>query len=117
MTYQEIVEKAREAFEYADARAIFEHVAVQVNIVGEGSGAFYIEIAGREVSVEPYDYYDRDGLITATAEAILQLAEGKITFAKAVTDGVITYAGSPEKLQLLNKMKLKKKSVKSAKTK
>ena len=49
MTYEEIVEKVREDYEYADARAIFEHVAVQFNITGEGSGIFYIEVADRKV--------------------------------------------------------------------
>lgn len=116
MTYSEVVEKAREAFEFADAREIFEHVAIQVNIEGEASGAFYIEIAQRSVCVEPYDYYDRDGLITTTADIICQLAEGKLTFSKALSEGKIVYAGSQEKLNLLTKIKLKKKSTKAKKT-
>jgi len=115
MTYEMIVEKVREAFEYADAREIFEHVAMQINIVGEGEGAFYIEIAERHVSVEPYDYYDRDGLFTASAEVLLQLAEGKTTFVQAVESGKMTYAGNQNKLCLLNKVKLKRRTTRAKK--
>lgn len=115
MTYEMVVEKAREAFEYADAREIFEHVAMQVNIVGEGAGAFYIEIAERHISVEPYDYYDRDGLFTSSADILIQLAEGKLTFKDAVASGALQYAGNPYKLELLSKIKLKKRQTKSKK--
>ena len=63
MTYEEIVEKVRNDYENADARAIFEHIAIQFNIKGEGAGIFYIEVADRNVCVEPYDYYDKDALV------------------------------------------------------
>lgn len=109
MTYHELVEKARETFEYSDARAVFEHVAIQVNIIGEGSGAFYIEIAQRQVSVEPYDYYDRDGLITTTAENLILIVEGKLSFMEAVAEGKIQYSGDMEKLKLFEKVKIKRK--------
>ena len=63
MTYEDLVYKVREVFENADARKILEHVAIQVNITGEGEGIFYVEIAERHICVEPYDYYDRDCLL------------------------------------------------------
>ena len=44
MTYEEIVNIVRDNLENADAREIFEHIAFQFNITGEGSGAFYIEV-------------------------------------------------------------------------
>ena len=40
MTYEEVVRIARDAYEDADARNIFEHIDVQVNVTGEGSGIF-----------------------------------------------------------------------------
>lgn len=105
MTYEEIVMQVRENFEDADARNIFEHVAVQVNIIGEGSGAFYIEVAERQVSVEPYDYYDRDGLITADAETILKVARGELPAKEAMELGRLRAEGNWEKLKLLSKIK------------
>jgi len=105
MTYQEIVLKVREGFENADAREIFEHVAVQVNIEGEGSGAFYIEIAERYISVEPYDYYDRDGLLTADADTLIAIAKGELPIMEAFESGRLRAEGDPEKLRMLSKIK------------
>ena len=39
ITYEQIVKKVRKTFENADAREVFEHVAIEVDIVGEGAGA------------------------------------------------------------------------------
>lgn len=115
MTYMEIVEKVREAFENADAREILEHVAVQVNIEGEGSGAFYIEVAERNICVEPYDYYDRDGLLTADAVTLLSIADGQLDLNAALENGAIRVEGNPDKLTLLKKIKFKEpKAVKKA---
>ena len=44
MTYEEIVAKVRSLFSGADVSAIKEHLAYQFNIVGEGEGAFYVEV-------------------------------------------------------------------------
>lgn len=108
MTYDEIVLKVRDAFENADAREIFVHIAVQVNIVGEGSGAFYIEVAGRKVTVEPYDYYDRDGLWTTDAQTLVAISDGKLSLAQAIEQGVLKMEGNMEKMAMMQKIKLRK---------
>ena len=51
MTYDELVLKVREVFENANAKEIYEHVAVQIDVTGEAAGTFYIEIAERCISV------------------------------------------------------------------
>jgi len=108
MTYEEIVDKVRFTFENADAREIFEHIAIQVNILGEGQGAFYIEVADRSVVVEPYDYYDRDGLVTGTGETMITLAEGGMKVAEAFEKGLLTYEGNRDKLATILTLKIKK---------
>ena len=115
MTYEEIVNIVRDNLENADAREIFEHIAFQFNITGEGSGAFYIEVAERSVCVEPYDYYDRDGLITGSAEAIINISAGKIGITESIEKGLIYYEGNPDKLVAFRKIKLPKKKVSRAK--
>lgn len=104
MTYEEVVEKVRAAYENADARDIFEHIAVQVNVIGEGAGIFYLEIADRQISVEPYDYYDRDALIITSAETIFDIADGKISFHDAYHTGVLQCQGNMDKLRKLQKI-------------
>lgn len=106
MTYEEIVENVRLAYENADARNIFEHIAVQINITGEGEGIFYVEVAGRMVSVEPYDYYDHDALIVTDGETLKAIASGKLTFHKAFLSGKFVCHGNMDKLMKLQSIKL-----------
>jgi len=115
MTYEEIVGIVRDNLENADAREIFEHIAFQFNITGEGSGAFYIEVAERSICVEPYDYYDRDGLITGSGEAIINISSGKIGITESLEKGLIYFEGNPDKLVAFRKIKLPKKKVSRAK--
>ena len=107
MTYEDIVDIVRDTFENADAREIFEHIAVQVNITGEGSGAFYIEVANRSVVVEPYDYVDRDGLVTGTGETLIALAKGTLKMDDAFASGALTFEGNHNKLNNMMSIKLK----------
>ncbi len=110
MTYEEIVGMVQRAFETsADAREIFEHVAIQIDIHGEGAGTFYLEIANRQVCVEPYDYYDRDGRFDVEASTLVAMAKDELSFAEAVEKGLIRMEGNPDKLKLLYKMKRRKK--------
>lgn len=106
LTYEEIVEAVRHTFENADARAIWNHIAVQVNVTGEGAGAFYIEVADRFVSVEPYDYYDRDGLITVPGTTIMAIAKHETTIEEEMQKGSLRYDGDAEKLKDLMSIKL-----------
>ncbi len=116
MTYEELVRHAREAFENADARNIFEHIAIQVNVTGEGSGIFYIECAERAISVEPYDYYDRDVLVTLSSEVVLALAKGKMTYKEAVEVGLIKVEGNLEKARQSATVKPRNRKKKSTGT-
>lgn len=101
VTYEQIVKRVRKTFENADAREVFEHIAIEVDIVGEGAGAFYFEIAERACIVEPYNYYNHDGRIIATADVILKLAAKKMTLREAWHTGQIKYEGNEVKFQLL----------------
>lgn len=112
MTYEEIVETARSIFENADARMIFDHIAVQVNIHGEGAGAFYMEVADRSICIEPYDYYDRDGMVDTDGQTILDICNGLITLDEAVESGRFILYGNDEKLAKLRDIKYRNKKLK-----
>jgi len=77
VTYEDMVYMVRRTFENYDARRVLEHVAIQVNVTGEGEGIFYVEIAERHICVEPYDYYDRDCLLVMPGEVVRELCEKK----------------------------------------
>ena len=88
-----VLKKVKTAAKKADASSIKEHVAFQFNITGEGAGAFYLEIDNGEVKVEPYEYYDRDVLITSSADNIIKMMNGKLDPVLAFTIGKIKVEG------------------------
>ena len=77
MTYEKIVEKVKKALSKVDASGVKGHLAVQVDVYGEGEGAFYIEVKDGKVDVQPYEYFDHDLRIRCTGEEIIAIAEGK----------------------------------------
>ena len=112
MTYEEIVETTRSIFENADARMIFDHIAVQVNVHGEGEGIFYMEVADRSICIEPYDYVDRDGMVDTDGQTIMDICNGLITLDEAIESGRFVLYGNDEKLAKLREIKYRNKRLK-----
>lgn len=108
MTYEELVKQAKEAYEAADAGKVKEHVAIQFNVTGEAQGAFYLEVKDGKVSVEPYEYYDRDVLVTADGQVLVDIATGKLGLEKAYLTGKIKAEGNLKKALLLKELNFKK---------
>lgn len=116
MTYEEIFQTAKTQFMKSDVSQLSGHLAVQVNIVGEGEGAFYIELKDGELHVEPYEYYDRDVILIATAEDFLQIANGSMNAVFAYTTGKLKIEGDLGKaLELQNMIETIKKAEKKKK--
>ncbi len=97
MTYEEIVEYARKEFLKKDVSSYKGHLAVQFNITDEGEGAFYVEVKDGQIFVEPYEYYDRDAVFTASAKTFLGIADGSVNPVRAFTFGKLKIDGSIEK--------------------
>ena len=76
MTYEEIVQRVKADMVKTDAGNVKEHVAVQINITGEGEGAFYIEVKDGRIDVQPFEYYDRDVLFIAPSDRVLEVTSG-----------------------------------------
>ncbi len=104
MTFEEVYEKAKAVFMKADVSQIREHLAFQFNITGDGEGAFYAEVNDGVLSVEPYEYYDRDAVFTCTAETLFKIVEGKADPIMAFTLGKLKVDGSIEKALSIQKL-------------
>lgn len=127
MTYEEVVKEAQRIAAKGDASGIKEHLAVQYNITGEGEGAFYMEVKDGRIDVQPYDYNDRDILVTADARTLLDMMSGKLDIVKAYLTHRITAEGELGKADILKKLisngkkaekvaaKVEKKSTKAVK--
>lgn len=101
MTYEEIFEKSKKLILANDSSGIEGHLAVQVDITGEGSGAFYIELLDGKVYVEPYEYHDRDCKLIVSGEDFLSICDGSLDAVKAFTVGSLKIDGDIDKaLQL-----------------
>lgn len=120
MTYEEIVAYTKTKLADVDLSDNKGHLAVQVNITGEGEGAFYIELDDSTAVVEPYEYFDRDVMLTASADVFMAIVEGKKDAAGAYLAGSLKVEGSLDKAtafaNLLKKSKKKaeKKTAKKA---
>ena len=104
MTYEEIFAKSKELVGKSDVSNMDGHLAVQINIEGEGSGAFYIELRDKQLFIEPYEFNDRDCKFTMSAKNFLKLAEGKMDAVVAFTLGKLKLEGSFEKALMFKKI-------------
>lgn len=97
MTYEQMFETIKKKFGKADVSKINEKLAYQFNITGEGAGIFYAEIKDGKLSIEPYEYYDRDAIFTCSANTLTKIIEKKLDPVLAFTLGKLKVEGSIEK--------------------
>lgn len=111
MTYAEFFYQMKNKFMGADVSDIHEHLAFQFNIEDEEAGGiFYVEVKNGELSVEPYEYYDRDAMFTSDPDTLQKIAEGKLDPVWAFTVQKLKVEGNIEKaLRLKEIIDLKRK--------
>ncbi len=76
MTYEEIVGYVKKKAAKADAKK-FAQAAVQIDITGEGEGAFYVAVADGKIDVQPYEYYDYNAKVVADGNDFVAFLDGK----------------------------------------
>ena len=92
MKFASILKRARSLAAEADISQV-DFLAVQINIVGEENGVFYVEVKDGRISVEPYEYYDRQCAITISDDDFSKLTRGKLDPVKAYDEGKLTAEG------------------------
>lgn len=97
MTYADFFAEIKSKFLEADISDVTEHLAYQFNIVGEGSGIFYVEAKDGKLYVEPYEYFDRDAMFTCKAETLMKIASGELDPIVAVTLQKLKVEGNIDK--------------------
>lgn len=113
MTYAEMFARVKTELMIADVSNIEEHLAYQFNITGEAEGIFYVEVKEGKLSVEPYEYFDRDAIFTCTAETLEKIASGSLDPILAVTLGKLKVDGNIDKaLQFKEILKTCKEAMK-----
>lgn len=93
MTYEQVVEAFRERFKNTDVSSVVGTLAFQINIVGKPEGIFYVEIKDGQIRIEPYEYYDRNAILIASAANLIKLINGKLDPVLAFTTGKLKVDG------------------------
>ena len=96
MTYEKIFNDVKKAFSKADVKSLSTDFAFQFNITGEGEGIFYAAYKNGVLSVEPYDYLDRDVIFTADGKTLIDIATGKTEPIEAIKAGKLYVDGNHE---------------------
>jgi len=92
MSFTDVLETARAMAAEADISGI-DFMAVQINIEGEAQGVFYVEVKDGRISVEPYEYYDRQCMITLSGDDFYELTQGRLDPVKAYDEGRLRAEG------------------------
>lgn len=104
MTYQEIFNEVKETFMAADVSDFKGHLALQVNLTGEGEGIFYAELNDGVLKVEPYDYNDHDVMFIVDSKVFLKIVHGKLDPVLAFTTGKLRVEGDIGKALEIKKL-------------
>lgn len=68
--------------------------AVDIKLYGSFEAHMYIEVKDGKVSVEPYDYIERDLEVAVPVDVALAIADGKTTIKEAVENGSLYVFGN-----------------------
>ncbi len=104
MTYQDLFSQVEALFANADTTGYDGDFAVQINVIGEGEGKFYIAYKNGKLDVAPYEYNDRDATLIATAENVIKIADGSLNAVLAFTTGKLKVEGNVGKALELQKL-------------
>ncbi len=104
MRYEEIIEFVQKNLKKTAAKKIEKHIAVEFDIYGEGEGAFYVEVKDGTITVEPYEYYDRDAKVYITADELVKLVNGEKTPEESFAEGILMIEGEIDVAQELIKL-------------
>lgn len=118
MTYEEIFQTVKEELIKSDVSSLTQHLAIQVDIIGEGEGAFYIELKDSNLYIEPYEYYDHHVKLIVTGKDFLKIVDGSLNPVMAYTVGKLKIEGDLGKTlelqQIIDSIKKNEKNAKKA---
>lgn len=102
MNFEEILSMVRIKFGQADIGGIEGKLAIQMNLTGENGGVFYVEVLNGKLSIEPYEYNDRDVKLIMSADNFLKMVDGKLDPVVAFSTGRLKVEGDMGKALQLN---------------
>ncbi len=103
MKFENVLKRARAIASTSDISKI-DFLAIQINITGEDPGVFYIEVKDGGISVEPYEYYDRQCIITLSDEDFNGIIDGTVDPIKEYEKGLLKADGDLDKALVFTRL-------------
>lgn len=108
MKKEDVVQELRERFKDSDTSNVEGVVAVQVDLRDEDGGTLYLEVKDKFLSIEPYEYYDRNVILNVSSGDLLEIVDKKLDPNDAISKGILNAYGDLGKaLEILNLSKPK----------
>lgn len=104
MAFQEYFEELKKKFSGVDVSQINDSFAIEVNLTGRDAGTFYVACKEGKLSVEPYEYRDRDVKLTASCTDFQKIVDRKLDPVLAFTLGKLKAEGDLGKALELKKL-------------
>ena len=101
MTFESFFSKMKTILSGTDISGVQGDFAFQFDITGPGAGTFYVEKKGDKLSIEPYDYHDRDALILCSSETLEKIVTGKLDPVAAFALRKIKIEGNLDKVLVI----------------
>ena len=103
MNKEEVVKELKERFKDSDASNVEGVVAAQVDLRDEEGGTLYLEVKDKTLSIEPYEYYDRNVILNVSSSDLLEIVDKKLNPADAISKGILNAEGDLDKaLEILD---------------
>jgi len=108
MKKEEVVQELRERFKEVDTSSINETIAIQVDLKDEDGGTLYLEVKDKVLSIEPYEYYDRNVILSVSSNDLLSIIDKKLDPVESASNGILNADGDLSKaLEIFNLSKPK----------
>ncbi|MCM1226777.1 MAG: SCP2 sterol-binding domain-containing protein [Clostridium sp.] len=98
----EIIETIKKKIDGRTFEGLPEKFAAEFQL--KDSGVFYVEIKDGKINIEPYEYNDRDILVSASADTLKKILDNKLGIEKALITGKIKVSGNLQKAMFIKKI-------------
>ena len=103
MTFQDIISEVKEKSASFDGSDYNDFLAVQVTL-SDLNQAFYAEVKEGKLSIEPYEYHDRQANLIISSDNFMKMINRQLNSALAYTTGKLRIEGDIGKATELSKL-------------
>lgn len=104
MSFNDNFSELKSIFMSKNIEEVDGFLAFQFDIIGDGSGTFYAELKNGKLSIEPYEYIDRQAVFTASFDVFKNIALGNLDPVKAFITKKLSVDGDFNKALKLKRL-------------